>query len=741
MNTRVVIGFVVCSAVIALSGLFVVADFDQPPNTWVKHSPLADTPTSPRLGYEGACVWDSSHRLFIRYGGHNQGGGGAQYSELWTFDPFTSRWALKEPDTSPPGVCCAQQNVYDPIHRRYVRFPAFSGSHGWQWFREIYLNNSTIWVYDLDVNLWRNLRPLPAPRVSPLRCASWDSDAQVIVVFGGEGNREGTVVYDPHTNTWTRMKPAKEPPFRSAGNMVYDSAHKLHILFGSQFTDDPHTWSYDLRKNEWRDLKPTVLPPTNENDAVLAYDSLNKVVIAVVKVTEGKDENAVHHLQTWAFDAGQNTWTRMNPPQEPDPTGNRSRVLAYASELGLAILENRTRSEPGPPEQQIWTYCFKRARLDSDRPLQPPDNVQVSTTANSAKLTWKRSASTGVTNYIIYRGTGEHPWTVEYRQIASVDARQNGFHDTGLQPGTVYYYAIRSSAGGRLSEGLRRKASSERTPKDCGLHSIPHGIAESEPSTKVRTQPRVVEDMVVSVLSENEVHLAWVPPEVSDVVGYYVERANVEVWTEDQLTRLKLRMQPLPEPAIGAIRRIGQFQRITNKLLKNPSFRDRVSLAKACSVEGVSVLEHRFYDEHLDLTGKPYRFAVFAYRVYSVNALGAESGPSPCIFTIPSAPRWVFAKEDGMICHLKWARNPEQNLKGYRIYRLDGRWDKDPISRMTINPIEDLTFTDSTAGEHSRRYHIVAVDALGQEGFPSAPVWYNREWKRFYEPFTGEWHQ
>lgn len=27
---------------------------------------------------------------------------------------------------------------------------------------------------------------------------------------------------------------------------------------------------------------------------------------------------------------------------------------------------------------------------------------------------------------------------------------------------------------------------------------------------------------------------------------------------------------------------------------------------------------------------------------------------------------------------------------------------------------------------------MVAVDALGQEGFPSAPVWHNREWKPFY---------
>ncbi len=713
MNARATLCFVVVSLVIVLPGPVVAVDLDQQPNTWIKRSPLVDTPTSPRLGYEGACVWDNSHRVFVRYGGHNQGGGGAQYSEVWTFDPLTAKWTLKEPDTSPPGVCCAQQNVYDPIHRRYVRFPAFSGSHGWQWFREIYLNNSTIWVYDLDTNLWRDLRPAPAPKVSGLRCASWDSDAQVIVLFGGEGNQEGTVVYDPHTNTWTRLKPSKEPAFRSGGNMVYDSAHKLHILFGSQFSDDPHTWGYGLRKNQWRDLRPDRLPPTNENDAVLAYDSLNSVVIALVKITEGKEENAKHKLETWAYDTGKNTWTKMNPLREPDSTGNRSRVLAYAPELGLTILENRTRSKPGPPEQQIWTYCFKPAGPGLQKLLQPPTDLQVTTTANSAMLSWKPCKTAGANHYILYRGTGEYPWTVNYQKIASVKADKTVYHDKGLRRGTVYYYTVRAAGGKNLSD----------------------------PSIKVRTQPCIVEQAVVSVLSGNEVLLTWTPLEASDITGYHVERANVEVWTEDQLKRLKSRVRPLPNPSAGAIKRIGPFKRLTRELLKNSSFRDTVDLTKPCSIEGEALQEHHLYDEHLDKNGKSYHFAVFAYRVRAVNALGVESGPSPYFLTVPSIPRWVFAKEDGTTCRLKWAKNPEENLQGYRIYRLDGRWDKDPISRMTTEPVSDITFSDAAAGDHTRRYHVVAMDALGQEGMPSRPVWYRREWRRYYEPFIGEWHQ
>lgn len=654
MNRLVVQSLRICAwcALVLSSGQTLVATdsppgLAQPANTWVKRSPRDEGPLSPRMGYEGACVWDSRHGLLVRYGGHNQGGGGEQGAEVWTYDLLTGRWQLKEPNTSPPGVCCNTQNLYDPQLERYLRFPLFSGSHGWQWWRELYLNDSSVWTYDLAANRWRNARPLPEPRLAGLRCASWDSDHHVAVVFGGEGGREGTVIYDPWRNEWRWPKPQIEPAARSGGNMAYDAARKLHVLFGSQFDDDRHTWTYDLASNRWRDMQPAVMPPTKENDAVLTYDPINRVVLALVKITTGQDDDARHEVQTWAYDVGVNRWQRMNPAQEPDAGGNRTRQLNFAPQWNLVILENCTSR---PREQQIWTYRYAAA-------------------------------------------------------------------EAGAQPRGGDTIEVQSAS---------RPAADRPEAADA----------------QIRKSPRIVEDAVVSVLSPTRVEIAWKAPADPTPVAYHVERAVVEVWSEDQLRRLKVNTPPLDKPSVGAIRRIGTFQRLTGEPIEGNAFVDEsIDLATPQAVQGEPIYERDLHGEHLDRGGRPYRYAVFAYRVVGVDRSGTLSGPSPAVLTIPASPQQVFGREDGTSCDLKWEPNSGKGIAGYRVYRLDGRWNSDPVSRLTPDPVAATSYQDAAAGRATRRYYVVAVDALGQEGFPSSPVWFQREWGQYYEPFIRDWHQ
>jgi len=266
-----------------------------------------------------------------------------------------------------------------------------------------------------------------------------------------------------------------------------------------------------------------------------------------------------------------------------------------------------------------------------------------------------------------------------------------------------------------------------------------------KPEQSISKRPRAVDDVVVSVIGEHHVEIDWQPGMARDGEGplkYVVERAAVVVLSEDQLKRLKAQTAPLESPSAGAIRWIGPFQRLTPTPIDERHFVDKdVDLSTPTEIGDNGAYERRFHDEEYDASGRAYRRGVFAYRVRAVSNSGREGGPSPAVLTIPSVPQHFFSKEDGTTCHLKWRANPERGIAGYRVYRMDGRYSKDAIVRLTEKPITELTISDSEAGRNSRRYYIVAVDALGQEGFPSSPVWFEREWKPFYQPFTGEWHQ
>jgi len=686
----------------------VAADPPHPVMKWVKRHPLpgAKNP-SPRMGYETSYGYDPLRRLLIRYGGHNQGGGGEQNSEVWTYDLEKDLWTLKEPNDAPPGVCCAQMNVFHDALRKFVRFPAFSGSHGWQSFREIYLKNSSVWTYDLDTNTWRAMRPSPECWPSPLRGAAWDVHHEVIVLHGGEGSGHGTVVYDLHANAWHILNPKPAPPANvSQPGFTYDAVNRVFVLFGSQFASDPTTWIYDLRSNTWSRLEVPSHPPADKTSPVLAADTRNGIVLCNLRNNE--------KLETWALDVAKRSWTHLKLEQEPDPSGSRNRVLLYLPDQNLFVLENRTHSENSEEgrEQQIWTFRWAEAPA----PAPAPRNLRATTTPDSVKLSWEPPADAGKVSYNVYRSRAEKPWLVQWQQAAK-GVVQTTWTDQSVKNGELWYYQVRS---------------------------VDDGGRESAPSFIVRSQPPVVEDVVVSVIDAKRVEVEWKEPAADDIAGYVIERAPVSAYSSEQVRRIAQRYKEASDLAVGRIKYIGTFVRLNAAPLSAARFVDEsIDLAAGMKdpqppYAGGSPLRK----EDLVESGRPYKYAIYAYRVYAVNKLGVMSGPSPFVFTYPSAVQWVFSKEEGTDrVRLKWQANREKGIRGYFVYRHESRWDKDPIVRLTPQPLAATEFLDENSGRGTRRYEIVAVDALGQEGEPSQPVWSRREWRAFYVPFVGEWHQ
>ncbi len=363
---------------------------------------------------------------------------------------------------------------------------------------------------------------------------------------------------------------------------------------------------------------------------------------------------------------------------------SRSRNLSYSAAENLFILETSSKAGKGR-SPQIWTYRYKNAPADT-RPA-PPADVEVVTDVSKARLRW--SASKSARAYHVYRAEGQEPWKAKFAKVAEVDGI--AWEDKDVAFGRVYFYKVRALG--------------------------PEGAA-SDLSFQARTQPRVMAPPVVSVLAPDKVEVTWQAHSAADIAGYNLYRGAALVRTVKQGTGAPWKdndpeySQPIPVE----VKDIQDIRKLNAEPITAASFTDAaINLTKQTPAA----------DE--------YRFHVYAYLVKAVNKLGVESGPSPYALTIPSEPTHVLNREKADLAELKWAANPEKGILGYHVYKLEGTWN---IRRVTDKPIKETTFKHQ-AGKNTTRYWIVAVDALGQEGQPSSPVWHQQSYRGFFE---GEWH-
>src|SRR4029079_3407954 len=103
----------------------------------------------------------------------------------------------------------------------------------------------------------------------------------------------------------------------------------------------------------------------------------------------------------------------------------------------------------------------------------------------------------------------------------------------------------------------------------------------------------------------------------------------------------------------------------TEKPIAQTIFDDTtMDLSRRAEIEGKPIFTHRLAKEQLTGHGQKYRFGVYAYRVRAVDRQGRESGPSPYVLTIPSAVEYLFSKESGGDCQVKWLEQPERGETG-----------------------------------------------------------------------------
>lgn len=247
--------------------------------------------------------------------GGNLAGGVPTYDETWEFDGC--EWTEATPDTSPParGNGCA---TFDSDRDVVIMFGGYD--------RTDWLNDT--WEYDGEN--WREIAPDTTPPVRGYCSMTSDPDRGRAVMFAGttggvDGQLDDTWEYDG-TN-WIEITPDTSPTRRWASRMVYDPVDRVVVLFGGRAggTYYNETWEYD--GTTWGDVSPAISPIERYNHAMAYHQEREAIVLF-----GGRDPDYLN--DTWMYDGG--SW--VEDPSDPSP-GNRGQVdMVYDSRRHRVVL-------------------------------------------------------------------------------------------------------------------------------------------------------------------------------------------------------------------------------------------------------------------------------------------------------------------------------------------------------------------------------------------------------------------
>lgn len=214
---------------------------------------------------------------------------------VYLYDPLADRWERRA--TSGPRAVDSLRGAYDPKARRVLVF-----------------GGADTWAYDVTANTWTQLSPRTSAPPRRWTAVVHHSRSGVFVMFGGTDLGD-TWTYDASTNEWKEMKPALAPSGRKYHAMAYDERADRIVLFGGaagpQDRETPFgdTWTYDLARNEWTEVR-SATAPTPRGWHAMAYDtSVGRVVLF-----GGGPHRDAYSAETWVFDTTASSWSHLTTP-------------------------------------------------------------------------------------------------------------------------------------------------------------------------------------------------------------------------------------------------------------------------------------------------------------------------------------------------------------------------------------------------------------------------------------------
>lgn len=270
---------------------------------WLEVDPSA----GPGIRICAGMVYDSESGVILLHGGYD--GYGAS-DETWAFDCRSNTWMNMYCSTAPLGRF-GQGFVYDEIRDRCVMF---FGTDGHAYFDDT-------WEYDYNSNTWTRLHTDASP--SP-RCkggAAFDIESRQIVFFGGYGldeeNLSETWTFSFPQNTWIDRTTDVAPPARKRNPMSYDEDDDRIVMFGGWLEGNQvlgDTWTYDFNSNTWFEIHAGTSPVARARFGT-TYDPETGNVL----ISHGFQESEVDLDDTWEFSIENVEWRRLDTEGAPMP--------------------------------------------------------------------------------------------------------------------------------------------------------------------------------------------------------------------------------------------------------------------------------------------------------------------------------------------------------------------------------------------------------------------------------------
>ncbi|MFW9793857.1 MAG: kelch repeat-containing protein [Candidatus Thorarchaeota archaeon] len=296
--------------------------YDYNTNTWTNMSP----PVSPPVRTTTEIVYDVESDIIILFGGHttNVFGANHHYNDTWAYDINTNTWTEMNPSVAPQARRW-HSITYDSESDRVILFGGINGT-----FNRL---NDT-WTYDYNANTWSMMNPDEGPSSRAGSVLVYDEASEVSILFGGHiggdayfGYRSDTWVYNSSEDAWTEMSPSYHPSRSLGMTAVFDSYANRIIMFGGQGYSPSYnvTWSYDLSFNTWFEMNTPNAPPERFYHG-LAFDSESNRTILF-----GGENWTSSFNDTWAYRY------QINPSPAPDnleiSVSDRDLVLTWEAPI------------------------------------------------------------------------------------------------------------------------------------------------------------------------------------------------------------------------------------------------------------------------------------------------------------------------------------------------------------------------------------------------------------------------